>query len=98
MIFALSSVLLRSHLDCYVQFWPPQYRTDIELLKGAQRKAMTVVKGLEYLSFKDRLREPALFYPEQEMAQGHQTLTTGPDKLEFKCQALNGPPENGHIP
>jgi len=37
-ILPLCSVLVRSHLECCVQMWSPQYRRDMNLLEHIQRR------------------------------------------------------------
>ena len=44
-----------------VQMWSPQYRRDTDLLEHIQRRATKMIKGMEYFSYEDRLRELGLF-------------------------------------
>ena len=60
-ILPLYFALVRPHLEYCIQMWSPQYRRDMDLLECIQRRVTKMIQGMEYLSYKDRLRELGLF-------------------------------------
>lgn len=72
--FSYPSALVRPHLDYCVQFWGLQLKQDRELQKSVQRRGTKIIRGLEHLSYKPRLRDVQLLSLERTGKGSYQCI------------------------
>ncbi|KAK4826851.1 hypothetical protein QYF61_011719 [Mycteria americana] len=60
-ILPLCLALVGLHLECWVQFWAPQCKGDVYILDRVQQTVTKISKGLEHLTYEERLQELRLF-------------------------------------
>lgn len=76
-----------------VQFWAPEFKKVKELLETAQERVTKTIRGLEYLSYQERLRELSLLSLKKIRLRG--ALINTYKYLKGGCQRMDKTPLSG---
>ena len=62
--------MLNSSLTEKVNYWLTIHKNGVELLEWGQRRAMKIVREVQHLSYRDRMKKLGLFSLREEKALG----------------------------
>ena len=69
-ILPFYSALMRPHLVYCIHLWGPWHKKEMDLLEWVHRRATEMIRGLEYLSYEERMRELGFFSLEKKRLWG----------------------------
>jgi len=69
-ILSCYSTLMRPQMESCFQLWSPQHPKDMDLWEWVQARATEMIRGLEHLSYEERLRELGLYSLEKKRLWG----------------------------
>ena len=81
MIVPVNSAPVGPYLKYCLQAWGLQHKKDVELLERFQRRPVKIIKGLEHLSYEERLVELCLSSLEKRRLEG--------DTAAFKASTIS---------
>ncbi|GAB0202202.1 hypothetical protein GRJ2_002685800 [Grus japonensis] len=89
-ILPLYSALVRPHLEYCIQLWGPPAQERHGAVGASPEEATKLIRGLEHLSYEDRLRELGLFSLEKrrlwgDLVAAFQYLKGPTGKMERDC-------------
>lgn len=82
-------VLFRPQLEWCFPFWSPHFRKDTDNVERIQRKATGMIRGLENVTCKERLKELDLFSLEKEKTEGKHDNVFKNRELVTKSTVIN---------